>query len=115
MSTTSAANPNLPINPTIGLASATPAGMTPAHLLVPADSPAMKFAVALCGEIFPGAPVDVEILSDPDDPDRSWYCLTVEWAGGIRDCIDRSSQWYNRLDAAHREAINDFVVSVVPV
>jgi hypothetical protein len=116
MSTTSSGNPSLAINPDLGLVSTTREVTSPPHVLTPADSPAMKFAIALCGEIFPGSAVDVEIMCDPEDPDdRSWYCLTVDWPGSIRDCIDRTSQWNHRFDAVHREAINDFVVSVTPI
>jgi hypothetical protein len=83
--------------------------------LVAIDSPAMKFAIAACNELFSGAPVDVEVVNDPEEPDRSWYCLNVMRPGDARDCIERTSRWYDRLDAVHREAVPYLVVSVIPV
>lgn len=115
MSTTTSGNPGLPADPALGLSTTHQAGPPTPHTLVSADSPAMKFAIATCGEIFPGAPVEVQILTDPDDPERSWYCLNVPWSGEPRDCIDRSSRWYDRLDAEYREVISDFVILVTPI
>ncbi len=117
MSTTTSGSSNLPATPsTAGLAAALKqADASKPRTLVALDSPAMKFALALCGEVFPNTPVDVEVLNDPEDPERSWYCLNIQWPGEPRDCIARSSCWYDRFDAVHREVIADFTLSVIPV
>jgi hypothetical protein len=116
MSTTTTGSSDLPVTPPVGRATAAKqAEVSTPRAMVAIDSPAMKFAIATCGEIFPGAPVEVEILTDPDDPERSWYCLNVPWPGEPRDCIDRSSRWYDRLDAEYREVISDFVILVTPI
>lgn len=75
----------------------------------------MRFAVALCGEIFPGATANVELMNDPDEPARAWYCVTVLWPGAPRDCVDRSSRWNARFDAEYPELMADFTLSVIPV
>jgi hypothetical protein len=115
MSTTTG-NTGTPADPSVGLTIAgQPDAAAAPRALVAVDSPAMKRAIALCNEIFPGAPVDVEVMSDPDEPDRSWYCLNVDWPGEVRDCVDRSSRWYDRFDAEYRELVPDFTISVTPV
>jgi hypothetical protein len=103
------------MDPALGLVSATQGVTAPPNVLPPIDSPAMKSALEVCGEIFPGSAVDIEVMSDPEDPARAWYCLTVKWAGGVRDYVDRTSRWYDRFETMHRNAILDFVISVVPV
>ena len=115
MSTTSTDNSGLPVIPPLALSAAGQPVEAPRRKLVAIDSPAMKFAIAACNELFPGASVEVETLTDPDDPDRSWYCLNVPWPGEPRDCINRSSRWYDRLDAEYREVISDFVILVAPI
>ena len=115
MSTTSSGNSNLPIDPTLALGQAIPAEVTPPRVLPAADSPAMQFAIEVCGEIFPGSPVDVEVMCDPEHPERTWYCLNVTWSGGVRDCIDRSSRWYDRFETRFGEFLPDFVISAIPV
>ena len=75
----------------------------------------MKFAIAACNELFPGVAVDVEVLSDPEDPaERSWYCLNVMWPGDSRVCKERTLRWYDRMDANYRELVPDFVLSAIP-
>jgi hypothetical protein len=115
MSTASSGNSNLPLDPTIALGQAMPADTTPPRILPAADSPAVKFAIEVCGEIFPGSPVDMEVMYNPEDPERTWYCLNVEWAGGVRDCIERSSLWYTRFETRYGEFLPDFVISATPV
>ncbi|WP_425616445.1 hypothetical protein NA78x_000091 [Anatilimnocola sp. NA78] len=115
MSATSSGNPNLPIAGSIAVGPTARMDSVQQLALPPIDSPAMKFAIQACGEVFPGAKFDVEVMNDPDELDYSFYCITVEWPGEVKDCVDRTKRWYNLFDSAHRELLPQFVISVVPV
>lgn len=82
--------------------------------LLPLDSPAMREALELCAEVFPSCRTKLEVLTDPDDPDRTWRLITVYWKSSVREAIDQQSVWHNRFDALHPEAIHDIGLFVVP-
>jgi hypothetical protein len=82
--------------------------------LIPLDSAAMQYALELCTEVFPSSRTKVEVLTDPDESDRSWRLITVFWKSSVRDAIDQQSAWHNRFDARHLEAIHDISLFVVP-
>jgi hypothetical protein len=94
-----------------GAAGATEAAQ---RVLLPLDSPAMKVALELCAEVFPGSRTKLEVMTDPDDPSRSWRLITVYWKSAVRAAIDQQTVWHNRFDAVHPEAIHDISLFVVP-
>lgn len=82
--------------------------------LISLDAPAMTAALALCAEVFPDSRTKLEVLTDPDDPARSWRLITVYWRSSVREAIDQQSIWHNRFDALHPEATHDISLFVVP-
>ena len=77
------------------------------------DSPAMKFALELCAEIFPGK-VSIEVASAPDDPGAQWCVLLVSCADETKTCLDREAEFGRRLNAAFPAESVDIRLAVIP-
>lgn len=81
--------------------------------LFPMDSPALKVAKELCIKFFPG-PLEVEVLSAPDDPSAKWYAITVVAKGTAKEVVDNQLRWANELDHQFPEEAVDIRLSVKP-
>lgn len=87
---------------------------TRASNLVSLDSPVMSYALQLCQEIYPGCHVVPEVVADPEEPQRNWYSLNLQWKGDIQDMLQKDLLWHERFEAKYPHAANDFCLNSLP-
>lgn len=79
--------------------------------LFPIDAPAMVLARQLCEKYFPG-PVEVELVSAPDDPEAKWYTFIVLGQGTPKEVVDKELEVFRELDSKYPVEAMDIRLAV---